>query len=120
MANLCAVGGCTGIAYTGRFCAAHVGTVTRPARPAIDSWYSRAAWCGPYGVRGYKLRRDPLCEIDGCTKPATDVHHTKDWKASASWFIFMGGNDMEFLQSLCHGHHSEITKANQEKSYGTR
>ena len=38
MANFCAFGGCTGIAYTGRYCAAHVGKVKSAPRPAMDAW----------------------------------------------------------------------------------
>jgi len=65
--------------------------------------YNRAIWRGPNGVRGLKLRRDPLCEILGCTNPATCVDHIK--KHRGDWTLFIGGNNMENLRSLCQPHH---------------
>jgi hypothetical protein len=103
--------GCPGIAKTGKFCDAHKADnyIKRrnAARPERDSWYDLAAWRGPYGARGYKLRHDPMCEIDGCGKSATDVHHIDDsWKQTGDFRLFI---DQKNLQSLCHEHHSAIT-----------
>jgi hypothetical protein len=109
--NFCAEGGCVGIATTGRFCPAHLDPTARQERNTprhvSDAWYARAAWKGPHGVRLYKLKRNPQCEI--CGNKATDVHHTRPWKDTRDWFVFMGGIDMQFLQSLCKRCHSAIT-----------
>ncbi len=109
--KFCAEGGCPGIATTGDFCESHKEATTRKTQNAPrhvqDKWYALAAWKGPYGVRAYKLKRNPQCEI--CGAAAQDVHHLRPWKDSASWFVFMGGIDMEFLQSLCKRCHARIT-----------
>lgn len=65
--------------------------------------YAKAAWRGPYGVRNAKLRRDPMCEVRGCNRPATAVDHRK--AHHGDWNLFIGGNDMENLRSLCKPHH---------------
>lgn len=109
--RFCAEGRCAGIAVTGDFCDAHKDAPTRAPHNqphhVQDRWYGLACWKGPNGVRRYKLKRNPQCEI--CGVLAQDVHHLKPWKDSANWFIFMGGIDMEFLQSLCKGCHAKIT-----------
>jgi len=115
--KFCAGPGCTAITQTGRFCdKCKVVNAKQQAaaRPELDSWYNRAAWRGPYGVRAYKLRHDPLCEIEGCGKWAEQVHHKDDsWKATGDWRSFIDQNN---LQSLCHEHHSsETMKRNQER-----
>ena len=99
----------------GKFCPLHKANnyQQRRVRPECDAWYSRAAWCGVYGVRGYKLRQSPTCETPDCEKKSTDVHHLQDWKETRDWFVFMGGINMEFLQALCHAHHSAITLKEQ-------
>jgi hypothetical protein len=118
VANFCAEPACNGIAQTGKFCPAHVADNylkrKNAARPARDDWYGRAAWRGPYGARGYKLRNTPICEKPGCNKPATDVHHKDDsWKTTGNWRLFIDQNNLE---ALCHEHHSEETmKRNQER-----
>src|SRR5208282_6353417 len=94
VANFCAEPWCPCIAKTGRFCEKHVADnyLKRrdAARPERDRWYGLAAWCGPYGARGYKLRHFPMCEIDGCNRPATDVHHRDDsWKERGDWRAFI-------------------------------
>jgi hypothetical protein len=110
MSRFCAGPGCTAITPSGRFCEkCRVVEAKRQAaaRPELDSWYSRAAWRGSYGARGYKLRNSPMCEIEGCGKWATDVHHKdSSWKSTGDWRSFIDQNN---LQSLCHEHHSEIT-----------
>ena len=65
--------------------------------------YSRAIWRGPNGVKLMKLRRDPMCEILGCTRPATCVDHRK--KHNGDFFLFCGGVNLENLRSLCAPHH---------------
>lgn len=70
--------------------------------------YNRAAWRGPRGVRALKLRRDPICEVTGCRKPATHVDHRV--KHNGDWTLFIGGvgtteNPMPNLRSLCQSHH---------------
>ncbi len=109
--RMCEEGGCVGIAVTGNFCPAHVDPLNRKVRNTprheMDKWYRLAIWRGPFGVRGMKIRRNPLCEI--CGARAQDVHHTREWKDTRNWFVFLGGIDMEFLQSLCKKCHSAIT-----------
>lgn len=111
--NFCAEGGCPGLALTGNFCELHSDPLKRAVRNTprheSDAWYRKAIWKGPHGVRGMKIRRNPICETPGCGMTATDVHHTRPWKDSRDWFIFLGGIDMEFLQSLCKRCHSAIT-----------
>jgi len=69
--------------------------------------YAKAAWRGPCGVRLAKLRRDPLCEVLGCHRPATVVDHRVPHRGN--WDLFIGGNDMENLTSLCKPHHDQKT-----------
>jgi 5-methylcytosine-specific restriction enzyme A len=71
--------------------------------------YNRAAWRGPNGVRLAKLRRDPMCEVRGCTKPATAVDHIK--AHHGDWDLFIGGVDMVNLRSLCAEHHDAKEEA---------
>ena len=119
--SYCDQPGCSGLAKTGKFCPAHKENNYQrdrvAMRPDLDRWYKRAAWCGSYGVRGYKLRRDPMCEVTNCQELATDVHHKDDsWKETGDWSLFIGGVNMSNLQSLCHGHHSKITlEANRKR-----
>ena len=109
--NFCQEGGCVGIAVTGNFCPDHVDPINRrernTPRHVNDAWYRLAAWRGVYGVRNHKIRRNPQCEI--CGKKAEQVHHLRPWKDAGDWFLFLGGIDMEFLQSLCRKCHSAIT-----------
>jgi hypothetical protein len=111
--KFCEEGGCVGIAVTGNFCPLHTDPVNRKERNTprhpMDKWYQLAVWKGPYGVRGMKIRRNPVCETPGCGRKAEDVHHTRPWKDTEDWFVFLGGIDMEFLQSLCKKCHSAIT-----------
>jgi hypothetical protein len=118
--KFCAETGCPGIAETGMYCPAHQNASSRnpDVKRPNDPWYARAAWKGKYGVRRAKIRRDPLCEK--CGAIATEIHHTRDeWKETRDWFLFMGGYNMEFLQSLCARCHSGITM-DQIKERGLR
>jgi hypothetical protein len=106
--NFCSESGCPGIAKTGNFCEQHQSAASRTARQPSDPWYGRSEWRGKFGVRLYKLKQNPLCE--NCGAKASQVHHTRDeWRVTRDWFLFMGGYNMEFLQSLCGKCHSEIT-----------
>ena len=118
---------CPGIAQTGNYCALHQSaesrTSQRAARHPNEVWYTRKEWRGVYGVRRYKLRRDPICEYvetDGtkCPARACDVHHIDgSWKEKGGeegWILFIGGrgtleNPTPNLMSLCKGHHARIT-----------
>jgi len=111
----CSEPGCAGIAKTGKWCENHqkdnYERRRNAARPEFDKFYNRAAWAV---VRGYKLRHAPMCEFEGCSLPATDVHHVNDeWKEKGEWREFI---NQQNLQSLCHAHHSKITIArNRER-----
>jgi hypothetical protein len=115
--RFCEEGGCPNIAVTGMFCATHQNSTTRKVKQLHpnDKWYARAAWKGPYGVRRYKLLRNPICEFvseksEPCARRAEDVHHIDGtWKEKGDWQLFLGGVNMENLMSLCKCHHSEIT-----------
>lgn len=113
--RFCLGGGCTGIAASGKYCAACLaaGAGKRVANSPFEKWYDTAAWRGSYGARGFKLRHFPMCEIEGCTKPATDVHH-KDgsWKQTGDWRLFISQDN---LLSLCHEDHSKITMEENHK-----
>jgi hypothetical protein len=112
--TFCAEPGCLGLAAKGKFCDAHKkeNYLGRRVRPENDRFYSLAAWRGPFGARGYKLRNSPLCEQVGCDKVATDVHHKdSSWKATGDFREFI---NQENLMSLCHEHHSEITLKEQQ------
>jgi 5-methylcytosine-specific restriction endonuclease McrA len=79
--------------------------------PETKKWnhlYNRAIWRGPNGVRLAKLRRDPICEVLGCTRPAAHVDHIV--KHNGNWILFIGGvatkdNPFPNLRSLCAAHH---------------
>jgi hypothetical protein len=115
--RFCEEPGCPGIAKSGAFCERHQSASARTVNQPSDPWYAKAAWRGKYGIRLWKLRQTPLCE--SCEKaPATQVHHLRDeWKVTRDWFLFLGGYNGEFLQSLCAKCHSEITM-NQIKERG--
>jgi hypothetical protein len=99
---------CPNIAKTGNFCEVHSASSARTVKQPSDPWYSRKEWRGKFGVRLFKLKRNPMCEL--CGAKASQVHHLRDeWKVTRDWFLFMGGYNMEFLQSLCGKCHSEIT-----------
>jgi len=73
------------------------------------SWYSKQIWKGPNGVRAMKLRRDPICEVIGCTRPATTVDHRTAFMQGKDdaerWSLFLGGEDLQNLRSCCQPHH---------------
>jgi len=115
--KFCDFTNCPNVAETGHFCAEHKDTprVDARQRHPNDRFYGLAAWKGKYGVRRYKLLRNPICEFveqngTQCTHKAQDVHHIdSSWKETGDFRLFMGGIDMENLQSLCKPHHSAIT-----------
>jgi 5-methylcytosine-specific restriction protein A len=59
-------------------------------------------------VRGHYLKRHPNCERDGCSDPATDVHHKRD-RADG------GSHKDDNLEALCHSHHSSTTATRQAR-----
>jgi len=79
--------------------------------PRAHQWYGRAVWRGENGVRKLKLRRDPLCEVIGCNKPATTVDHRRKFQLGKTdaerWFLFLGGTNCENLRSCCQQHHDD-------------
>lgn len=92
--------------YRGR-CASHASvhdaSVTRQGKAV----YGTKRW---RMTRRAKLFRDPICEYvdpeEGpCLRPATDVHHRHGVEVDA-W-------TMESLESLCHAHHSRLTRLAQ-------
>src|ERR1035441_353796 len=109
--NFCAQPSCSYIAINGRFCEHHktdnyqkrADKARRQA--ATEKWYDKRVWRDR--LRPMKLRRNPVCEMADCNRPATDVHHVDDsWKETEDWRLF---TTLENLQSLCHEHHSSIT-----------
>ena len=90
--KFCSEFGCPDVALTGDFCEKHSEATARKTqnapRHAQDKWYGLAAWKGPYGVRAYKLKRNPQCEI--CGAAAQDVHHLRPWKDAADLVRFHG------------------------------
>jgi hypothetical protein len=74
------------------------------------SWYNRQLWRNPItGIRATKLRRDPLCEVLGCGRPAATVDHRRAFMTGKDdaerWSLFCGGLDFENLRSCCQEHH---------------
>jgi hypothetical protein len=115
--QFCHITGCPGIARTGVFCEAHKSPTARTERARSDPWYGRKEWRGRWGIRRFKLKRNPICEVCNVNH-ATQVHHLRDeWRVTRDWFLFMGGYNMEYLQSLCAKCHSAITM-NQIKERG--
>lgn len=120
--NFCRKDGCPGIATQGLFCPAHKNETALAARERHpnEKFYAKAAWKGTYGVRRFKLKRNPVCEFvaeDGtkCIAPTSDIHHVDgSWKETGDWTLFLGGvgtleDPCPNLMSLCRRHHSEIT-----------
>lgn len=61
-------------------------------------------------LRLMKLRRNPVCESQGCDQPATEVDHIIPKRD--------GGRDtMANLQSLCKRHHSQKTMREQSQRF---
>jgi len=81
-------------------------------------WYDRQIWRGPNGVRAAKLRRTPLCEVLGCTRPATDCDHRRAFSTgkddAEKWHLFLGGVDLQNLRSICKPHHDEKRRADEQ------
>jgi len=120
--QFCREPNCPGIAKTGLFCEQHQTSTTLSlrGRHPNERWYYRKEWRGRWGVRRFKIRRDPICEYveeNGmkCAAHATDVHHIDgSWKEKGDWILFIGGvgtleNPTPNLISLCRFHHSAIT-----------
>lgn len=57
-------------------------------------------------LRAKKLSLDPMCQWhEGCQALATDVHHRHGVEVDP-W-------SLEGLESLCHAHHSQLTRRGQ-------
>src|SRR5260370_41554376 len=88
-----------------RYCADHPRDkerrYDREERAPWHKWYSWAVW---RKLRMLKLHRNPMCEVEGCRYPATDVDHIVPHKGN--WTLFL---TLENLQSLCAHHHSQKT-----------
>ena len=110
--RFCSQASCTGLAKNGaRVCEKHTvnndqaNTKRVQNRREVNKWYNKRLWRDR--LRPMKLRHNPMCEIEGCTRPATDVdHRDPSWKETKNWDAF---TSMENLQSLCHEHHSAKT-----------
>lgn len=74
------------------------GRSTRPRATSAARGYG-AAW---RRLRAQVLREQPVCAVDTCDRPATDVHHLVA-KARG------GTDDRRNLIGLCHKHHSSVT-----------
>ncbi len=55
------------------------------------------------------LRLNPICCVDDCLEPATDVDHIVSLRDGGSKL------DFENLRSFCHPHHSQRTGRDQVK-----
>jgi hypothetical protein len=100
--RLCTAPGCSKAATAGNRCREHNRERNRRYTSANKSIYNRARW---KHTRRRQLFRAPVCAV--CGDLATDVHHLVD--------IADGGGvwSLANLESLCHAHHSEITRARQ-------
>lgn len=102
--HVCATPQCNGVTHR-RYCQrceARRGRTTDEERPsAAKRGYGRA-W---RRLRRLKLARDPICEMAGCEEPAVDVHHRAPVRTSGRVLV-----SLDELQSLCHRHHSIITR----------
>lgn len=89
--------------YRGR-CSLHAKGRERTISRAGKRIYNTKRW---EMTRRAKLRLSPLCEWDGCTEIATDVHHVHP--------LGQGGDpwSIDGLESLCHSHHSMLTRREQ-------
>lgn len=89
----------------------------RERRP-WDRWYNWAIWDK---LRHMCLTRDPICQwVEhgvACTRPATDVDHVVAHKGN--WDLFVGGVNLQNLQSLCHEHHA-VKTAREDGAFGNR
>ena len=88
--------------YRGR-CKGHAVSNERATHPNKQT-YNRKRW---KTTRRRQLSGQPICEIEGCSSLATDVHHRHD--------LALGGDAWatDNLQSLCHEHHAQITRRRQ-------
>ena len=104
--NGCSHPGCLELARVGQFCSAHSHEdkqeSTRDTKK--QRLYKTVAW---ERIRKRQLAQEPWCA--DCLKeeryiPATDCHHIKPWNGDL--IIFYKGP----FQSLCHSHHSQKTR----------
>lgn len=67
-----------------------------------ESAYKRGYDSNWQRVRQMVLNRNPMCQVPGCTRPATDIDHIIPLRQG-------GENTDNNLQALCHSHHSMKT-----------
>jgi len=60
-------------------------------------------------LRDKLLRNCPKCEVIGCSRDATDMHHMKNPGLS------MKGDTYENMSALCHQHHMQMDAPNWSK-----
>ena len=104
--NGCSHPGCPELATIGQFCTAHSHVIKQESirDPKGQRLYKTINW---QHIRERQLAREPWCA--DCLKenrytPATDCDHIKPWNGDPIKF-FKGP-----LQSLCHSHHSQKTR----------
>ena len=54
--------------------------------------------------RAWLLKQRPVCEAEGCNRPATELHHVKPRDTHPELRL-----DPENIQALCKSHHSSLT-----------
>jgi 5-methylcytosine-specific restriction enzyme A len=111
MRRLCAEAGCMSEAVSRCRCREHARERDRLYRSANAPIYASKRW---KITRRRQLFLEPLCQHPGCNRVATDVHHLTDLQDGGALWSF------ENLESLCHAHHSEITRSRQGKGRLTR
>lgn len=100
--GICAAAGCPDPpTYRGR-CQRHARQNERQINRAGKSIYNTKRW---RLTRRKKLALNPICEWDGCTQLAEDVHHRHGVEADP-W-------SLDGLEALCHSHHSRLTRQGQ-------
>ena len=59
------------------------------------------------------LRKNPVCCVDSCSEPATDVDHVRPLSEGGAKL------DENNLRAMCHPHHSQRTGRDQVKNQKT-
>jgi hypothetical protein len=65
-------------------------------------------------TRRRQLFNEPLCENGGCDRIATDVHHRQALQDGGEVWSLAN------LESLCHQHHAQISRAEQMQGWSVR
>lgn len=112
--TICLEPGCPKLAVRAGRCERH-----RLERRRADDRRRPTAQQRGYDVRWQRtrktyLRLQPVCELDGCEEPATDVDHIDGLGPSGP-----RGHDLLNLRALCHPHHSQRTARDQPGGWNT-